>query len=84
LDERVIAYADGKKLAAEHGLDYFETSAKTNININEMMTDTLGKVFDNMFGSNSHEGGLGDGKPSIVLGPGNGRRQRSSQGEKNP
>lgn len=46
LDERVVSEQDAQKLAAEYGLEYYETSAKANINITEMMQNVLAKVYD--------------------------------------
>jgi GTPase SAR1 family protein len=31
--ERVVSKAEAQKIATEHGMEYFETSAKDNINI---------------------------------------------------
>ena len=36
VDEREVSYDEGAALAKEYGLAFFETSAKENININEM------------------------------------------------
>ena len=72
LDERVISKSEAKKIAEEHGMEYFETSAMNNINIQEMMTHIMDKVYDNLFAG---AGSLGEenenGKASIVLKPGN-------------
>lgn len=46
LEERVVSEQDAQKLAAEYGVEYFETSAKANINITEMMQTVLAKVYD--------------------------------------
>ena len=32
-DQRVVSKAEATKIAQEHGMDYFETSARDNINI---------------------------------------------------
>lgn len=38
IEEKVVATEDGKKLADEKGIPFFETSAKTNINVVEAFT----------------------------------------------
>ena len=45
-EERVVSEQDAHKLAAEYGIQYFETSAKANINLNEMMQTVEAKVYD--------------------------------------
>jgi GTPase SAR1 family protein len=35
-EERVVSLEEGQALAKKHGLPHFETSAKTNHNINEV------------------------------------------------
>ena len=35
-DQRVVSYEEGRALAAEYGVPFFETSAKDNINVTEM------------------------------------------------
>ena len=37
-DQRVVSYEEGRALAAEYGVPFFETSAKDNINVTEMFT----------------------------------------------
>ena len=48
-------------------MDYFETSAKDNINITEVMNHIMEKVYDNLY-KNSNDNEIEDGKTSIVLG----------------
>lgn len=50
-------------------MEYFEVSAKENINIHEMMTHIMDKVYDNMFANKDNEDDKG--KQSIVLGANN-------------
>ena len=45
-------------------MEYFETSARDNINIQEVLQYIMGKVYDNMFTN----GDL-DKQPSLVLEP---------------
>lgn len=37
-DERKVSFEDGQSLAKEVGMKFFETSAKTNYNVNETFT----------------------------------------------
>ena len=43
-EERKIKTEEGKKLAEELGLPFFETSAKTGVNINESFEDLVEKI----------------------------------------
>lgn len=47
-EHRVINKADATKIANEHGMDYFETSAKDNVNVQELLQYIMDKVYDNM------------------------------------
>ena len=51
--DRVVSKSDAQKIAQEHGMEYFETSAKMNINIFEMVDHIVDKVYNNgqWFGS---------------------------------
>ena len=64
-DKRVVTKNQAQQLAAEHDMQYFETSAMQNININEVMQYIMGKVFDNLHGADDEPE---SGKPSISLG----------------
>lgn len=35
--QRIVSRAEAQKIAQEHGMEYFETSAKDCLNIHEMM-----------------------------------------------
>ena len=37
VDDRKISKSQALKIAHEHGIEYFETSAKEDVNIKEMM-----------------------------------------------
>lgn len=37
-DDRVVSIEEGEKLAQEHSVPFFEASAKTNQNVNEIFT----------------------------------------------
>jgi len=44
--ERKISEEEGKKIAKEYNLDYFETSAKDNIGINEAMIKIINDILN--------------------------------------
>ena len=43
-DNREVSTEDGEKLAKEHNLEFFETSAKDNININEAFENLVSQI----------------------------------------
>ena len=45
LPDRVVLKSEGQKLAEEHGIEYFETSAMENINVQEMMNHIFKLVY---------------------------------------
>jgi len=51
--ERVVSKSEAQKIANEHGMEYFETSAKNNHNIQEVMQHIMDKVYDNLYGAGS-------------------------------
>jgi len=46
LQNRAVTYEEGKSLAAEMGIPYYETSAKSNTNIKEVFVDLAKMVMD--------------------------------------
>ena len=44
--ERQVSYEEGKKLADEWGIDFFETSAKENINVKEVFECLTRRIFE--------------------------------------
>ncbi len=50
--ERIVSKSEGKKLASEHGMEYYEASAKNNVNINEVMQHIMDRVYENKYASN--------------------------------
>ena len=44
LPNRIISTEKGQELADAHGLAFFECSAKTGANINELFTDVASKI----------------------------------------
>ena len=49
LDQRVVSHSDANKLAEEHKMQYFETSALQNHNVAEVMTHIMTEVYDKRF-----------------------------------
>ena len=43
-DEIEVSYDEGKQLAKEHNLVYYEVSAKTGINVNTMFEDLANNI----------------------------------------
>lgn len=67
-EDRAISRAEGAKLAMEHGMEYFETSARDNVNIHELMQHIMGKVYDTLQARGDLDGNettVDNGKPSI-------------------
>jgi Ras-related protein Rab-8A len=46
-DERKVSFEEGQKLAKEVGMQFFETSAKTNYNVNETFTYLTREILNN-------------------------------------
>lgn len=47
---RAVLKSEAAKMASEHGIQYFETSAKENLNVKELMQFIMSQVYDNMYG----------------------------------
>jgi GTPase SAR1 family protein len=80
--DRIVSKSDAQKIANEHGMEYFETSAKNNININEVMTHIMDKVYDNLYGNGAASLGedLDHGKQSLVLKRGSNANNKEKEG----
>ena len=66
-EDRIVTSQEARKIAEEHGMEYFETSAKNSINIKEMMTHIMDKVYENLY-ANAVDGDEVDiGKQSVML-----------------
>ena len=67
-DQRCVSKAEATKIAQEHGMDYFETSARDNINIQELLQYIMDKVYDNLYSKNTNDTDENDpGKISIQI-----------------
>jgi len=49
---RAVLKSEALKVASEHDIAYIETSAKENINIAEVMTHIMSKVYVNLYKKN--------------------------------
>ena len=45
-EEREISEDDGKRIAKDYNINYYETSAKENIGINELMKDLIKDILN--------------------------------------
>jgi small GTP-binding protein len=52
-DERVVDYKDAKAYADKHNFQYFETSAKTKINVDKAFTKLTQTVYANKSGDSA-------------------------------
>lgn len=51
VDERKVSQEEAQELASQHKMKYFETSAKLNKNIDELMAHLMEEVYKKMFAS---------------------------------
>jgi GTPase SAR1 family protein len=78
---RATARSEALKIAAEHEIQYFETSAKENINVNEVMQHIMSKVYENLYKKNKEEEeGKPSIKPSVILGDGGSSQPGAASG----
>ena len=61
--ERIITESQAQSLADQHNMPYFETSAKNNENISELMEFLIRKVYDTIYKGKA----VGDARPSVLL-----------------
>ena len=50
-DDRKVSKKEAEELAKQHKMDYFETSAKENINIDEVMQYMIESIYKNKTGT---------------------------------
>lgn len=66
--------SEALKVASEHGIQYFETSARENLNVREVMLHIMGQVYENLYGAGSRV----EERESIVIGAGGGNQGKES------
>ncbi|KAJ3444905.1 rab gtpase [Anaeramoeba flamelloides] len=54
-EEKVVETSRGEQLAAEYGIPFFETSAKSNMNVNESFMQLTEMIKKQLFDSNENE-----------------------------
>ena len=54
-DDRKVSSEEAMALAAQHKMQYFETSAKLNKNIDELMQHLMEQVYKRMFNNNDEK-----------------------------
>ena len=62
-DQRQVSYEEAKELADQNKMEYFETSAKLNKNVDEVINHMMEQVYKRMFSNGqgaSEAGGRGD------------------------
>ena len=52
--DRKVSYEEGKKLADDYGMDFFETSAKSNTNVNETFNTLTQQILNKTVDSNNN------------------------------
>lgn len=65
---RAVLKSEALKIAQEHDIAYFETSAKENINLKEVMTHIMCQVYENLYAKAVEEENAMTAKESIVIG----------------
>ena len=48
-DQRQVSYEEAVELARQNNMEYFETSAKLDKNVREVINHMMTKVYDKMF-----------------------------------
>ena len=49
IDERVVSYEDGKKLAENYNIKFMEVSVRNNENIQELFNGIAEDIYDKLF-----------------------------------
>ncbi len=81
LDDRAVPYEEAKALADQHKMPYFETSAKLNKNVDELISYMMEKVYANLFSGP----GAGERDANTVViknngGAGAGKEEKKTKG----
>ncbi|BGP57189.1 hypothetical protein JCM8202_005373 [Rhodotorula sphaerocarpa] len=81
-DKKVISEQQGQELADELGLRFLETSAKSNINVEEaffaLASDIKGRLMDTSAAASGGAGGASGGASSVGLGSGQSESENKS------
>jgi GTPase SAR1 family protein len=62
VDKKVVQSSQGEELAREYKIQFFETSAKTDQNVQQAFNALVQQVCDRLFSANDSTGGQGKGK----------------------
>ena len=76
--KRAVAYARGQALADEFRLQFFETSAKTNSNVNDTFLSVARDVIGRLKDAGPGEGGSGSSGPTLRVGGGARKKEGKS------
>ena len=74
-EERVVTRAQAEGVAKQHGMHYFETSARLNTNLTELMTH----IFHNAYKAHYLNGEEETREPSIMIGGGQASKEQESK-----
>ena len=82
VQKRAVATARGQALADQHGIRFFETSAKNSINIEEAFSTITRDIKQRLLDGNNGEGGGGKGGSgaTVKLGEGGGGGEGKTKG----
>lgn len=67
LDDRVVSVEEAKRLADQHKMPYFDTSAKLNQNVDELINYMMEQVYLKMFAAPSGGAGASEGRDTNTL-----------------
>lgn len=74
-DDRAVSTERGRELANEFGIEFFETSAKADINVQEAFGKLVDMVCDRMFSESSSAGGRGRNASTVQVAKGDGGKE---------
>jgi 50S ribosomal subunit-associated GTPase HflX len=65
-EDRKVSAEEARNLAEQHKMKYFETSARLNKNIDELMMHLMEKVYQKMFQESTGDGEGARGKSVVI------------------
>jgi len=80
ISEKVVETSRGKALAEEYGIEFFETSAKTNVNVVEAFTCIAKNIKKRLMDPTTGSGGASSGGGGVQLRPGPGTKDTKPGG----